>query len=54
MRDPEIDRELKANAELARALDITGTPGFVIGNTIVPGAIGLDDLKKLVAAARNG
>lgn len=54
MRDPEIDRELKANAELARALDITGTPGFVIGNTIVPGAIGLEDLKKLVAAARNG
>lgn len=54
MKDPEIDRQLKANAELAQALDITGTPGFVIGNTIVPGAISFDDLKKLIESARNG
>lgn len=54
MKDPEIERELKANNDLARALDIDGTPGFVIGNTIVPGAVSLDALKKLIDDARKG
>ena len=53
MAVPEIDRMLKANANLAAALDIRGTPGFVIGNEIVPGAISLDALKQLIAAARH-
>lgn len=52
MNDPKIARELKANNELARSLHIDGTPGFVIGNTIVPGAVSLDELKKLIADAR--
>lgn len=34
------------------ALDISGTPGFVIGDQIVPGAIELAGLKELVAGAR--
>ncbi|HEV2337173.1 MAG TPA: DsbA family protein [Stellaceae bacterium] len=52
MAAPEIDRILKANAKLAAALDIRGTPGFVVGNEIVPGAISLEALKKLIDAAR--
>jgi len=52
MAAPEIDRALKANLALANALDIRGTPGFIIGDHIVPGAIDLDALKDLVAAAR--
>lgn len=52
MKAPEIDRDLKANFELAQALDIRGTPGFVIGDEIVPGAISLDSLKQLIDAAR--
>ncbi len=52
MAAPEIDHALKANLQLAEALDIRGTPGFVIGDEIVPGAIGLDTLKSLIAAAR--
>ncbi len=52
MEAPEIDRILKANLALAEALDIRGTPGFVIGSEIVPGAISLDALKGLIAAAR--
>ncbi len=43
MAAPDIDRMLKANLNLAEALDIRGTPGFVIGNEIVPGAVSLDD-----------
>jgi protein-disulfide isomerase len=52
MAAPDIDRILKANTNLASALDIRGTPGFVIGDEIVPGAISLDDLKHLIDAAR--
>ncbi|HTV88323.1 MAG TPA: DsbA family protein [Stellaceae bacterium] len=52
MQDPAITQQLKANFALAEALNIDGTPGFVIGDQIVPGAIGLDDLKELIAATR--
>ena len=52
MDDPQIDKVLKDNFQLAEALDIRGTPGFVIGDEIVPGAISLDDLKQLIAQAR--
>jgi protein-disulfide isomerase len=52
MAAPDIDRMLKANINLAGALDIRGTPGFVIGNEIVPGAIGLDALRQLIDTAR--
>jgi predicted DsbA family dithiol-disulfide isomerase len=52
MAAPEIDRALKANIKLAEALDIRGTPGFVIGDEIVPGAVGLETLKQLIDAAR--
>jgi protein-disulfide isomerase len=52
MAAPEIDHALKANLQLAEALDIRGTPGFVIGDEIVPGAIDLETLKGLIAAAR--
>lgn len=52
MAAPDIDRMLKANLSLAATLDINGTPGFVVGNEIVPGAISLDDLKQLIETAR--
>jgi protein-disulfide isomerase len=52
MTDPEIDRALSANRSLAKALDLRGTPGFVIGDHIIPGAIDLDALKNMVADAR--
>jgi protein-disulfide isomerase len=49
---PQIDAALKANQALADALDIRGTPGFVIGDQIVPGAMELSSLRELVAGAR--
>src|SRR5882724_2722965 len=50
--DPEIDRALSANRSLAKALDLRGTPGFVIGDHIIPGAVDLDALRTMVADAR--
>jgi len=52
MKDPEIDQALSANRALAKALELRGTPGFIIGDHIVPGAIDLDALKTMVADAR--
>ena len=54
MAAPDIEQAVKANLALAKALDIHGTPGFIIGEHIVPGAIDLDALKDLVAGARKG
>ncbi|HET6620293.1 MAG TPA: DsbA family protein [Dongiaceae bacterium] len=52
MQDPAIQGQLNANDSLAGTLGITGTPGFLFGKQLVPGAISLDDMKKLVSAAR--
>lgn len=54
MADPAIDKILARNAKLARALDINGTPAFVIGETVVPGAVDLETLTALVLEARGG
>ena len=53
MQAPEIDAMLQANQQLAAALDIHGTPGFVIGDEIVPGAVSIDALRQMIAAARS-
>ncbi len=54
MAEPWIDEALKKTLDLAESFDITGTPAFVIGNHVIPGAIDLKTLKQLVAAARKG
>jgi protein-disulfide isomerase len=48
MNDPAIASRLAANTALAQSLGVNGTPALVIGNQLVPGAISLDDLQKLV------
>lgn len=52
MASPQVAAELKANLALAAALGVHGTPTFIIGGKIVPGAIDLASLKHLIAAAR--
>ena len=44
---------IQRTREAAAALEINGTPGLVVGDTVVPGAIGLDELTKLIAKERN-
>ena len=48
----EIDAILARNDDEARALGFSGTPGMVIGDFVIPGALGADDLLTLVKAAR--
>lgn len=52
MKDPEIDKTLSTTMAQAQALGITGTPAFIIGESMAPGAIPLETMKKLVDTAR--
>lgn len=54
MDDPAVQAEIDQSYELAKALQIRGTPAFVIGGKLVPGAISPDTLKNLIAEARAG
>lgn len=50
--DPKISAQIDKNLELARALNINGTPGFVVGETIFTGATDLKSTQTMIAAAR--
>ena len=52
MADPAIAAAIARNQALAAELGINGTPGFVIGQEIVPGAIDRATLDGLIAKAR--
>lgn len=54
MADREIVAYLQETQRLARELGINGTPAFVIGNTLVPGAVDGARLRQLIAEARSG
>jgi protein-disulfide isomerase len=48
----DVQDELKESLDLARTLGISGTPAFVVGDVLVPGAIGGDQLAALIAQQR--
>jgi protein-disulfide isomerase len=52
MADPSVEARIDANLRLARKLDIQGTPAYVIGDRVLPGALQLADLQAAVAEAR--
>ena len=52
MRDPEIEAIIRRNYELAEALNLNGTPSFLIGDRIIRGGQDLESMRKLVADAR--
>lgn len=52
MDAPEFMQVLERNRRLARDLQITGTPAFVIGERLIPGAVDPETLAKLIAEAR--
>jgi protein-disulfide isomerase len=52
MDSPEVSSAIQANYALARALGIEGTPAFVIGEALVPGAVEHGELVALIEEAR--
>ena len=52
MKAPRVDKVIEESYRIADRLKITGTPTFIIGDEIIPGAIGLDALQQRIANMR--
>ena len=52
MASDEIVSTFKEDVQLASAVGITGTPGYVIGKQVVYGAVGVAELRRRIDAAR--
>lgn len=48
----KIEKQLQENLALGSSIGINGTPGFVIGEELIPGALELDGMKEKIAAVR--
>jgi protein-disulfide isomerase len=54
MDAPEVNAVIEANYALAHELGIEGTPAFVIGDQLIPGAVEKARLQHLIDEARSG
>lgn len=54
MAKPDWQAVIDKNRALAHELGISGTPGFIVGTELVPGALDLNGLKELIARAGQG
>jgi protein-disulfide isomerase len=52
MNKASIGDTLQKSYQLAEALNVSGTPTYIIGDELIPGAIGLEALKKKIASVR--
>lgn len=52
MNSPNAQRIFQRNSQLAQELGIRGTPAFVIGDQVIPGAIEIRRLRELIAEQR--
>lgn len=50
---PETEAELVRNLDLAKALGFTGTPSWVVGDALLTGAVGQEQLAKALADAKS-
>src|SRR5215472_17546207 len=52
MEDPAINKNIDGNIELARAIGVTGTPTFIVGDALLVGAKPLQQMESAIADAR--
>ena len=52
MNNPDIEKQLMKNREIAKLLGLNGTPAFIIGDIIYPGALNLNNLKDIIKKYR--
>ncbi len=52
MNSMDIESHIKQNIDLARSLDISATPTFVLGDNVIPGAISLEEFQKEIKKER--
>lgn len=51
-KTPRIEQELAANIDLAGKIGFSGTPTWIIGDQVINGAVGRDQLAEAIEAAR--
>jgi protein-disulfide isomerase len=51
-KSPDIRAEIQRNLGLQSQLNLTGTPSWVVGDRLLMGAVGYDELKRAIAEAR--
>ena len=52
MKSKEIENKLKKNRDVAKLLNLNGTPAFIIGDIIYPGALQKNNLKQMIKSFR--
>jgi protein-disulfide isomerase len=52
MKAPDVLDLIARTNQRAQELGIKGTPAFIIGDQIIPGAVSADELKAKIAEAR--
>lgn len=48
----DVDAVIERSYQIAQAVGTTGTPTYIIGDEVIPGAVGLDGLKQRIANIR--
>jgi len=52
MTSPILERNIQINHSLAKAFEIRGTPGYIIGDIIAPGAVPYEELVAMIDQTR--
>ncbi len=52
MQAQPVNDALQKSYDLAKALNVTGTPTYIIGDALIPGAVPIDDLRTAIANMR--
>ena len=52
MESKTVAAAIEKNYQLTTALDINGTPAYIIGDKLLPGAVDAEGLKKIIADER--
>ncbi len=48
----KIEEKINSNRELAQSIGVNGTPAFLVGETLFPGAVGFDTIKQEIEKIR--
>jgi len=52
MEGTDVDSVIEKSFRIAQGLNVSGTPTYIIGDEVIPGAIGLDSLRARIANMR--
>ena len=53
MESARVDRIIDTNHDLAREIGVRGTPAFVIGDSLIPGAASIEEIEARIQAVRD-